>query len=188
MVQSSNALAEFLSGRTPEAMYDALHAGRYLSALALREPDNVMDLLKSTFRSARQRARVMETLTRILASSGFLNEAGEEFAKQPIKPSCGRVPKTAIGRSAAEDSMVETATYIVPDLKLSVCPWCKRPAERYHLLVYERSGVIEFEVRCERCQAAATQFAEMHNNGISRNSILADFGFRSRDAPWPDKS
>jgi hypothetical protein len=84
--------------------------------------------------------------------------------------------------------MVETGTYSVPDLKLSVCPWCKRPGESYHLLVYDRNGVSEFEVMCERCQAAATQFAEMHKNGISRNSILADFGFRGRDAPWPDKS
>ena len=32
MVQSSNALAELLAGKTPEAMYDALYAGRYLSA------------------------------------------------------------------------------------------------------------------------------------------------------------
>jgi|GEM_PF-4872568 len=78
--------------------------------------------------------------------------------------------------------MVETTTYSVPDLKLPVCPWCKRAAESYHLLVYERRGVIEFEVMCDRCIAAALQFAEMHNNGISRNSILADFGFRGRDA------
>jgi hypothetical protein len=84
--------------------------------------------------------------------------------------------------------MVEAATYAVPDLKLPVCPWCKRPAAKYYLLVYQRKDVLELEVMCERCQAAATQFAEMHNSGISRNSILADFGFRGRDAPWPDKS
>jgi hypothetical protein len=25
----------------------------------------------------------------------------------------------------------------------------------------------------------------MHRNGISRQKILEDFGFRGRDAPWP---
>jgi hypothetical protein len=74
--------------------------------------------------------------------------------------------------------MVETATYPVPDLKLDTYPWCKRPAESYHLLAYDRTGVVEFEVMCDRCQLAATQFAAMHQKGISRNSILADFGYR----------
>jgi hypothetical protein len=45
-----------------------------------------------------------------------------------------------------------------------------------------------FEVMCERCEAAATQFAQMHRNGISRYDILADFGFRGPDAPWPKQS
>lgn len=81
--------------------------------------------------------------------------------------------------------MVESATYAVPDLKLSTCPWCKLPAENYHLLVYDRNSVVELEVMCDRCQAAASQFAEMRQNGIGRNSILADFGFRGPDAPWP---
>jgi hypothetical protein len=84
--------------------------------------------------------------------------------------------------------MESTATYAVPGLKLAVCPWCKRPAEEYYLLVYDRHGVTELEVMCERCQAAATQFAEMRQNGISRFDILADFGYRGRDAPWPKKS
>src|SRR4051812_14756100 len=55
-------------------------------------------------------------------------------------------------------TMVETATYAVPDLKLSMCPWCKRSTEKYHLLVYDRKGVTQFEVMCDRCQAAALQF------------------------------
>jgi hypothetical protein len=62
MALSFNALADFLSGKTPEAMYDALDAGRYLSANALRQPDKVLDFIKSAFRSARQRVLVMETL------------------------------------------------------------------------------------------------------------------------------
>ena len=79
------------------------------------------------------------------------------------------------------------ATYEVPGLGLSRCPWCKRPADRYFLLVYVRGCVTELEVMCASCEAAALQFAEMHINGISRNSILADFGFRGPDAPWPER-
>jgi hypothetical protein len=84
--------------------------------------------------------------------------------------------------------MEATATYCVPDLKLTICPWCKRSAEKYYLLVYDRDDVTEFEVMCDQCQLAATQFAAMHQNGISRFDILADFGYRGRDAPWPNKS
>jgi hypothetical protein len=87
MARSFNALADFLSGKTPEAMYDALHAARYLSVHALRQPDRVLDLLRSAFRSARQRVMVMETLVDLLVSSGFLNEAGEQLAEQEIRPS-----------------------------------------------------------------------------------------------------
>jgi hypothetical protein len=79
---------------------------------------------------------------------------------------------------------LNTATYVVPGLTFRVCPWCKRPAYKYYLLVYDRSGVIEFEVMCERCEAAAIQFAQMHKNGISRQDILEDFGFRGPNAPW----
>jgi hypothetical protein len=81
--------------------------------------------------------------------------------------------------------MLDAATYIVADLKLPVCPWCKRPADKYYLLVYHRDNTLELEVMCERCQAAAIQFAHMHQAGISRHNILIDFGFRGRDAPWP---
>ena len=84
--------------------------------------------------------------------------------------------------------MEATATYAVPGLKLAACPWCRRSAEEYYLLVYDRQGVTELEVMCGRCQTSATQFAEMHQNGISRFDILADFGYRGRDNPWPDKS
>jgi hypothetical protein len=81
--------------------------------------------------------------------------------------------------------MEATAIYSVPGLKLAVCPWCKNSSEVFHLLVYDRNGVTEFEVMCGRCKLAAHQFAEMHQNGISRFDILADFGYRGSDAPWP---
>jgi hypothetical protein len=54
--------------------------------------------------------------------------------------------------------------------------------------VYYRHGVTELEVMCERCEPAATQFAQMHQSGISRFDILADSGYRGRDAPWPNHS
>lgn len=88
----------------------------------------------------------------------------------------------------SDSSQPSEATYVVPGLKLSVCPWCKRAADKYYLLAYDRASVMLFEVMCERCEAAATQFAQMHRNGISRYAILADFGFRGPDAPWPNQS
>ena len=42
MTRSSSALAELLAGKTPEAMYDALFAGRYLSARGLDSPPEVL--------------------------------------------------------------------------------------------------------------------------------------------------
>jgi hypothetical protein len=89
--------------------------------------------------------------------------------------------------SGENTSMTNTATYAVPDLKLPVCPWCKRSSDKYYLLAYDRNGLTEFEVMCAQCEAAATQFAQMQQNGISRQDILEDFGFRGRDAPWPNK-
>ncbi len=84
--------------------------------------------------------------------------------------------------------MTETAIYPVPGLWLPLCPFCKRRAGKYHLLVYDREGVMEFEMMCENCKAAASQFAQMHQGGMSRQDILRDFGFRGRDAPWPNNS
>jgi hypothetical protein len=83
--------------------------------------------------------------------------------------------------------METTTTYPVPGLKLVACPWCKRAADRYYLLVYDRDGVTELEVMCERCEPVATQFAQMHQSGISRFDILADFGYRGRDALCPNR-
>jgi hypothetical protein len=84
--------------------------------------------------------------------------------------------------------MTETATYAVPGLKLAVCPWCKRHDEQYCLLVYDRNGVTEFEVICQRCTGAAIDFAAMRQSGLSRQVALEDFGFRGRNAPWPNET
>lgn len=85
------------------------------------------------------------------------------------------------------DENLTASTHSVPGLDLPVCPWCKRHGTSYFLLVYVRNGVTELEVMCASCEAAAIQFAEMHVKGISRCSILADFGFRGPDAPWPEQ-
>jgi hypothetical protein len=86
MSQSSNALAEVLAGKTPEAMYDALYAGRYLSAKGQASSPEVLALIKSFVRSSRQRVlmppTLLQRLAAVLVSSGFLNDAGEQLASQ----------------------------------------------------------------------------------------------------------
>jgi hypothetical protein len=86
MARSSSALAELLAGKTPEAMYDALHAGRYLSARALNAPREVLTLIKTFVLSSRQPAlmpaTLLQRLAAVLAESGFLNERGEQLASQ----------------------------------------------------------------------------------------------------------
>jgi hypothetical protein len=83
---SSSALVELLAGKTPEAMYDALHAGRYLSQAGQDAPANVLDLIKTFVRSARQRpllpATMLKRLAASLVESGYLNEAGEQLASE----------------------------------------------------------------------------------------------------------
>jgi hypothetical protein len=81
MSQSSNALVELLAGKSPEVMYDALYAGRYLSAQGQESPAEVLALIKTHLRGSRQRALMPPTLLDrlgvALAGSGLLNEAGE---------------------------------------------------------------------------------------------------------------
>jgi hypothetical protein len=88
MRHSSNALTMLLAGKTPEAMYDALYAGRYLSAQGEDSSPEVLSLLKTVTRSVRQRpllpATLMDRLTTALANSGFLNEAGIQLASQEV--------------------------------------------------------------------------------------------------------
>jgi hypothetical protein len=55
MNRSEEALVTLLSGKTPEAMYDALHAQRCLSERALRYPGEFLELIKCFLRSSRQR-------------------------------------------------------------------------------------------------------------------------------------
>jgi hypothetical protein len=85
---SSNALAELLAGKTPEAMYDALYAGRYLSAKGQDAPPDVLTLIKTLVLSSRQRAlmpaTLLQRLAAALAESGFLNEMGEQLASQDV--------------------------------------------------------------------------------------------------------
>jgi hypothetical protein len=68
--------------------------------------------------------------------------------------------------------------HLIPGLGLSACPWCRQPAQRCCLLVFERDGATEFEVMCERCSAAAPHFAQMRRAGLTRRQVLEDFGFR----------
>jgi hypothetical protein len=79
-------LAELLAGKTPEAMYDALYAGRYLSARGQDSPPEVLALIKTFVRSSRQRALMPPTLLQrladALAGSGLLNEAGERLVSE----------------------------------------------------------------------------------------------------------
>ena len=86
MGRSSNGLAVLLAGKTPEAMYDALSAGRYLAAEGRDSPPEVLALIKTIVRSSRQRAlmpaTLLDRLAAALVGSGFLNEAGEQLAAQ----------------------------------------------------------------------------------------------------------
>jgi hypothetical protein len=86
MRRSSSELAELLAGKTPEAMYDALYAGRYLSVEGQGSPPEVLALIKTFVLSSRQRAlmpaTMLQRLATALAGSGFLNEAGEQLASQ----------------------------------------------------------------------------------------------------------
>jgi hypothetical protein len=81
---SRSAVSELLAGRTPEAMYDALHARRYLSERALSRPDEVLSFIKSFFRTVGQSA-FLPRLAGALASSGFLNEEGKNLAERQVE-------------------------------------------------------------------------------------------------------
>ena len=86
MRRPSSALAELLAGKAPEAMYDALSAGRYLSPAAQGSPPEVLALIKAFVRSSRRRALMPATLFQrlaaALAGSGLLNEAGQRLASE----------------------------------------------------------------------------------------------------------
>jgi hypothetical protein len=78
---ASNALVDLLSGKSPVAMYDALHAARLLSPDSLRSPAAVVELLRSTYRASRRRP--LERVASALAGSGYLNEAGLDLHDRP---------------------------------------------------------------------------------------------------------
>ena len=80
MAPPSEAFTDLLSGKSPEAMYDALHAGRFLSDQALERPSAVLELIKSALLSCRQRLLAPPTklkrLAQALVESGCLSERG----------------------------------------------------------------------------------------------------------------
>jgi hypothetical protein len=83
-----NLLADMLSGKTPEAMYDELHAKRYLSEKALQHPNAVLDLIKATLMSSRQRqflpATKLDRVAHVLVQFGYLNENGAHLATHVV--------------------------------------------------------------------------------------------------------
>ena len=88
MRRASNAFVELLAGKTAEAMYDALYAGRYLSAKGQDSPSEVLTIIKMHLRSSRQRSlmppTLLDRLTHALVSFGFLNDAGKRLAAQEV--------------------------------------------------------------------------------------------------------
>jgi hypothetical protein len=71
---------DLLSGKSPVAMYDALHSARLLSPHGLQSPEAVIELLRSTYRSSRRRP--LEWVACSLAESGYLNESGMKLYEQ----------------------------------------------------------------------------------------------------------
>lgn len=90
MTQSPSPLVELLSGKTPVAMYDELHARRCLSAGASHNPQLVIDFIQMFLRSSRQRplmpANQIQRLVKALANSGFLNDEGIRLSKTTLPP------------------------------------------------------------------------------------------------------
>lgn len=83
MNRPADAFVSLLEARSPEEMYDALHAGRYLSDIALRSPGEVIALIKATMISYRPRPlfrdRKLELIAQALANSNYLNESGTQL-------------------------------------------------------------------------------------------------------------
>jgi hypothetical protein len=86
MSNSQQTLVEILKGKTPEAMYDELHARRCLTAQALRYPVEVIEFMKDFLRSHRQWCSTppnqVERLVKMLVGSDFLNEEGRKLFKE----------------------------------------------------------------------------------------------------------
>jgi hypothetical protein len=90
MNQQPNGLVVLLSEKTPEAMYDALHARRCLSDDGLRSPQKVIDLIKTVLRSSRRRplmpATCLERIAKALVHSNCLNTNGIKLYKLLLEP------------------------------------------------------------------------------------------------------
>ncbi len=83
---SEETLVALLSGKTPEAMYDALHARRTSPKGRVRYPGECLEFIKCLLRSSRECAmmppRQIERLVWALANSVFLNERGRSLSKE----------------------------------------------------------------------------------------------------------
>jgi hypothetical protein len=62
------ALITLLRGKTPEAVFDVLHARRCLSAKALQEPDEVTAIVKEFLRPSLQQPLTRNQLERLAAA------------------------------------------------------------------------------------------------------------------------
>jgi hypothetical protein len=70
------ALATVLAGKTPEAIFDALHARRWLSARAIEHPNELTETIKEYLRPSRSQPRTRQQLERLataLISSNLIN-------------------------------------------------------------------------------------------------------------------
>ena len=76
-------LVPLLRGKTPEAVFDLLHARRCLSAQALREPDELTSIVKEFLRPSLQQPLTrnqVERLAAALANSELIDEDSAIFA------------------------------------------------------------------------------------------------------------
>ncbi|HYT94424.1 MAG TPA: hypothetical protein VEL76_37260 [Gemmataceae bacterium] len=106
MARSSSALAEYLAGKKPAVMCDALWAGRYLSERGLASPGEVLNLIETVV-GRRQRAvtkpALLLRLADALAESEFLNQAGKWLAAQAT---------WELARSRAEETPMTKQEYL----------------------------------------------------------------------------
>ena len=80
MAKPSGAFLDLVAGKTPTAVFDTLHACRFLSEAALQCPDAVIGLIRLNLRYRRQ---PLERAARALLEEGYLNDGGASFYAEP---------------------------------------------------------------------------------------------------------